>query len=385
MAHLARAPAALASFAGNCSKYAKLSGVYHAALEKAYPMHAEEVFAEFQLQYLQDERKGLVVIPDLQMDRKTFTEMLTYGEDIERMSQPLLMTFLSGGASLFALPFWANATHKLPSTFFSTEDEIRAGGKARDQEVHIKHAPICAHTQGRFIEYFISNDTKFNEAFDSINNGFMAPKNPEAIREMGLHMHKMGHGPIPFLTSDISSWLRGREMYEVNAFLGKQHFFVDLKAQAQRFVAFYRNLLQEDALIQKEGLSSLNDLELYKICNRRLIARWEEDLTRAQLEARLSDWLTLCTPDNGVFVPIKLLTLYQTAHFKDPGYIDDKLESLDTDAFPTAQSWAADAFERRVEFESGPLSDEVRAHLIRLKESEAKLAEEQKAYLAARA
>eukprot|EP01059_Diplonema_ambulator_P031485 TRINITY_DN578_c0_g1_i1.p2 TRINITY_DN578_c0_g1~~TRINITY_DN578_c0_g1_i1.p2 ORF type:complete len:392 (+),score=145.11 TRINITY_DN578_c0_g1_i1:48-1223(+) len=389
MAHLMRAPGALAAFAGNVTKYRALGAKYKDHLmhnaKKSYAQQTEQVFSSWHQSYLTDEAKRITVCEDLPMTRKEFTEYLTYKEDIDRMAQPLLFTAMAGGLPLIALPLWANATHKLPSTFFSSEDEKIAAGKARDLEVHIKHAAIAGFTQSRYLELFIMGETKFNEAYDSISQGFMAPKDPKAIRKMGQFIHKARTTSMMYLTSDVSSWLRGQEHYEANAFLGKPHMFLNLDSLCSRIVDHYKGLYQEDALIKKEGLSSLSDFELYQICNRRLIARWEEELTRAQLETRLQDWMTLTkVTTEEEHVPLRVVLCYQAAHFRDVGYLDDNLESLDTDAFSSVHTWAPDAFERRVAFESGPLADQVRAHLLQLKESEAKLLDERAKYIASK-
>eukprot|EP01064_Diplonema_japonicum_P034556 TRINITY_DN71_c1_g1_i1.p1 TRINITY_DN71_c1_g1~~TRINITY_DN71_c1_g1_i1.p1 ORF type:complete len:392 (+),score=124.49 TRINITY_DN71_c1_g1_i1:59-1234(+) len=389
MAHLMRAPGALAAFAGNVGKYRALGAAYRNHLQNNAPKTHEEqttqVFSKYHQSSFADEKKRITVCEDLPLSRKEFSDYLTYKEDVDRMTQPLMWTAATGGLPLLGLPVWTNATHKLPSTFFSSEDEKIAAGKARDLEVHIKHAAICGYTQSRYLEYYISGEAKYNEAFDSISNGFMGPKDPVAIRKMGQSIMAAGTCSIPYCTSDVSSWLRGQEHYEACAFLGKPFMWINIEALSTRIIDHYKGLYQEDVLIKKEGLASLNDFELYQICNRRLVARWEEELSRAQLEARLQDWFTLTevtTEDE--HVPLRVILCYQAAHFRDVGYLDDHLESLDTDAFSSAQSWAADAFDRRVAFESGPLADQVRAHLLQLKETEAKLTEERTQYLASK-
>ena len=211
----------------------------------------------------------------------------------------------------------------------------------------------------RYLEYFISNETKFNEAFDSITDGFTATKDAKAIREMGHFINEMKTCSIPLVSSDSTSWLRGREHFEAAAFLGKPFQFMNVEALNGRLVEHYRILYQEDVLIQESGVESIGDFELYKICNRRHIARWEEELNRSQLLERLNNWFALTAHEEGKHVPLRVVLMYQTAHFKDPGYLDASLDSLDTDAFPTSWDYAKDAFVRRLEFENGPLEEQV--------------------------
>ena len=245
-------------------------------------------------------------------------------------------------------------TTTTPQTFFSTEEEIKAAGVARDLEVHLKFAPQAGFTQGRFLEYFVSDDARLNEAYDSITHGFTLPKDAAAIRKMGQHVSKKSTCALQFVTSEIGSWHRDQEHYDACAFLGKPFLFHSTESLVSKTIEHYRNLFQEDALIKKEGVASLSDFELYRIANRRLIARWEEELTRAQLEARLADWFTVTEVKEGEEkVPLRVIIAFQASYFRDPGFLEESLEILDQPGFASPLTWAKDAFERRVEFETG--------------------------------
>eukprot|EP01061_Rhynchopus_euleeides_P031039 TRINITY_DN51434_c0_g1_i1.p2 TRINITY_DN51434_c0_g1~~TRINITY_DN51434_c0_g1_i1.p2 ORF type:complete len:401 (+),score=184.74 TRINITY_DN51434_c0_g1_i1:45-1205(+) len=383
MAALIRAPGALAQFFGNSMKYRSLYATYHAHLRaKADDETTATKFHKFYFQHLADEKSQMVVFEDLPMSRKDFSQMLEFEEDLNRMMQPAMVTAMSGGLSLAALPLWANAPEKLPSTFFSTEEEVRAAGILRDQEVHIKFAPTAGHSLTRLLEFFLNGEAKHNEAFDSIANGFTALKDPKAIRKMGQAIAKQETCPLSYMTADLSSWQRDREFLDVHNFLGFSHMLHTTEAMTSRLVNHYRHLLQEDVLVKKD-VASLTDFELYKLANRRLVARWEEDLNRQQLLSRLGDWWTLTEIKEGEEkVPLRVIVAYQTAFFRDPGFLDQTLESLDTDAFPSGHSWAANAFERRVAFETGPLADHVKAHIEGVKASEADMKAEREKYIA---
>ena len=245
-------------------------------------------------------------------------------------------------------------------TFFSTEAEIRAGGIARDQEFAIKHAPQTNHQQHRYLEFYLNGEASHNEAFDSIANGFASPKNIAAIRKLGQAVSKQGSSSMMFSSSDISSWKRDREHYHFAAFMGHPFALHSNETLVSRTLAHFRNLFQEDALIKKEGVASLTDLELYQACSARKVARWEEELNRTQLEARLQDWFTLTERKAGEpVVPLRVIVMYQTSLFRDPGYLDQTLEDLDKDIYNSSFAYAADAFERRVEFETGPYAEHV--------------------------
>jgi len=328
-----------------------------------------------------------VVTGDVPMSRAEFTEMCKLQRDVDVMMKPMIYTGLCGGLSLALLPEWASAAENLPSNFFKTEEELKQYYLARDQEIHIKHAAQAAHTHTRYLEYFIQNEPRFSEAFDSIADGFMAKKDPVLLKKMGQHMAKMHTCSLAHTTSDVSSWQRGREHMEACLFLGLPFTFMSTESLASRVIDHYKMLFQEDVLINKEGVAALSDFELYEICNRRLVARWEEELSREQLEARFADWCTFTSKEEGdeFRVPIRLIIAYQGAHFRDPGFLEESLEDLNEDAFPTAWNLAQNAFERRVAFESGPLAEHVKAHLLQVEASEKKATEERAAYLSSKA
>eukprot|EP01063_Lacrimia_lanifica_P015188 TRINITY_DN22006_c0_g1_i1.p1 TRINITY_DN22006_c0_g1~~TRINITY_DN22006_c0_g1_i1.p1 ORF type:complete len:392 (+),score=168.82 TRINITY_DN22006_c0_g1_i1:45-1220(+) len=391
MSYLARAPAGIAGFLGNVGKLRGLKATYNNWLQTAAPVSATEqtdqIFSWFYQSWQLDEQKRIVVSEDCPMSRKEFTEMCQLQRDLNIMMKPMIYTGMCGGLSLVLLPEWASAAENLPSNFFKTEEEKKAWHLARDQEVHIKHAPLAAHTQSRFLEFFISNEAKYSDVFDSIADGFGANKDPVALKKMGQFIAKQHTCSLGMVTADVSSWHRGREHMDASNFLGLPFTFLSAEALSSRVIDHYKMLYQEDALINKEGVASLSDYELYEVCNRRLIARFEEELSRATLEARLADWMTFTGKgENDEFrTPIRLVLCYQASYFRDPGFLEEDLSSLDKDSFPTAWNWAQNSFERRVEFESGPLADQVRAHLTQVEASEKKMTEERAAYLASKA
>jgi len=388
MAHLLRVPAGLVGFFGNVGKLRGLKATYNGWLNSSSApsppaVQGEQIFATYSNSWFFDEQKRIVVAEDCPLSRAEFTEMCRLQRDLDIMAKPLIYTGLLGGLTVISLPEWASASENLPSNFFKSEEDKKAWHLARDQEVHIKHAPAAAHTQTRYLEYYINTEAKFSDVFDTIADGFAAKKDPVALKKLGQFVAKAHTCPLSHVTADPSSFQRGREHLDASNFLGLPFTFLTQEALTTRLIDHYKFLLQEDVLIRKEGVASLGDYDLYEIANRRLVARFEEELSRAQLEARLSDWFTFTTKSEGedLRVPIRLIIAYQASFFRDPGFLEESLESLDGEAFPTAWNWAQNAFERRVEFESGPLAHEVRAHLLETETKEKQLLEERASYL----
>eukprot|EP01065_Artemidia_motanka_P050162 TRINITY_DN8517_c0_g1_i1.p1 TRINITY_DN8517_c0_g1~~TRINITY_DN8517_c0_g1_i1.p1 ORF type:complete len:409 (+),score=160.56 TRINITY_DN8517_c0_g1_i1:83-1228(+) len=375
--NLVKTPAALAKLAGDISHARGVKAAFMSHLQQAgNASFMKEHYHTWYCTWMVSD-KDLHVCDNLPIARKDFSRYVVAREDMDRMYQPAMAALLGGGVpAVVGLPFWCGSPHLLPSTFFSGADQQREAGIMRDQEVHVKFAPACAHQHLATLEYWAAMEPKFNEAFDSIGHGFTAKKDAKAIRRFAQFAGKVEGSSLPYVRMDVGGWFRGTDCYQTCAFLGKPIFGVSARAMAARFVEHYRDLYQEDKLIQKEGLSTIDDHELYQICSRRNVARWEEGLNRARLEDRYSKWATLTEVKEGSdYVPLRVVVAYQTAHYRDPGFLDSTLSELDEDAFPAALSWPNDAFQRRLEFENGPLADQVRAYVAQQEAAEKKLLE----------
>lgn len=365
LANLAKAPVAIAKLAANA---AAARGVKSKFLQHVFTKgpqdQLEEEYHKFYTSWNETEKK-VYVDSDLDIPRKDFTKFVEHMEDVDLTGFAAAFAAVGGGVpALLASPIWASNVQYLPSTFFSDEKSLRNWMTVKDQEVHVKYAPTTAYLHGKTLEYWAALDPKYNEAFDSISDGFRGKKDVKAIRRFAQYVGKVGTCSQHNVRADVGGWYRSNDHQYTSCFLGLPYTFYSAKSLSGRLIEKYRALYQEDKLIQKEGLNSLSDFELYRICNRRLVARWEEDLNRQQLEARYGDWATLTEVKAGSdYVPIRAVVLYQTSFFRDPGFLDERIETLDEDVWPEKFSWAKDAFERRVEFESGALRHQVATHL----------------------
>jgi len=365
LANLAKAPVAIAKLASNA---AAARGVKAKFLQHVYSKgpqdQLEEEYHRWYTSWMETEKK-IYVDSDLDIPRKDFTKFVEHMEDADLTGFASMFAFMGGGVpALLASPIWASSVQYLPSTFFGDEKSLREWGTVKDQEVHIKYAPTTAYLHGKTLEHWAAMDPKYNEAFDSISDGFRGKKDAKAIRKFAQYVGKVGTCSQHLVRADVGGWFRSNDHQYTSCFLGLPYTFYSVKALSGRLVEKYRALYQEDKLIQKEGLNALSDFELYRICNRRLVARWEEDLNRQQLEARYGDWATFTEVKAGSdYVPIRAVVLYQTSFFRDPGFLDERIETLDEDVWPEHFSWAKDCFERRIDFEQGALRHQVQAHL----------------------
>lgn len=432
-----RFPGAMAKYAGNVMK----SNSVHKMQTQHYQKNGPEGyfmddFDRFGSRHKVTEAShSLYCDENLPISRKEFTQHCITNRDNDSMVSALRYAMIYGGLPVvFGLPFWLNAIHKLPSTFFHTEEELREQGLARDLEIHIKYAGMAAAPHGRVLDYGTTQlkdkadwteaqkKAAFN-AYESIYRIDMknVPKDGNALRAWAHEMGRMNWGGMFWFRHDLPGWMRGTCQYATNAFYGKPHWATQGYTSTGSILKTIRDHMQEDKLIKKEfdailasaGLSAapgagsspqeqgeyaakvqakwteyIPDFEFYDMCNRRLIARWEENLSREELDHRYKLWCTLTEYPVGKgkfvssqvtghgqgndYIPIRCIVLFQTSFFRDPGFIEDTLESLDDDVFPDAWAWSKECVDRRLEFENGPLSLQVQEHIKKLNVEEQK-------------
>eukprot|EP00744_Colponema_vietnamica_P000099 GILI01000191.1.p1 GENE.GILI01000191.1~~GILI01000191.1.p1 ORF type:complete len:512 (-),score=222.25 GILI01000191.1:142-1677(-) len=122
-------------------------------------------------------------------------------------------------------------------------------------------------------------------------------------------------------------------------------------------------------VISQKSLESLSDEELYDYANRRFLAPYDKELTREQLLERVNDYFTFLGAEfveNGKAPNILITSAYCLGYYNDPAYLVEDIAELEKDDFEHLASWPKDAFLRRLEFENGPLRDQVEAHTVKL-------------------
>jgi len=138
----------------------------------------------------------------------------------------------------------------------------------------------------------------------------------------------------------------------------------------------------EDVMVIKQGLAEkMTDDELFCYCWRRWMAPADKNLTRAQLLERVADYHKMLGPSilKGDHPGVIGTYMYLIGYYNDPAFQTAEFDDLEKDDFANLQNWSRDLFMKRLEFENGPLRDQVEAHVVAEKaKREARLAEIQK-------
>jgi hypothetical protein len=144
---------------------------------------------------------------------------------------------------------------------------------------------------------------------------------------------------------------------------------------------YFEIIFNEDYMVMQPGaLQALDDAALFDYAWRRFLAPVDKNLTKAQLLERVQDYHTFLGGDKfletakapNLFVTIA----YCMGSYNEPAYLEGDISELDGDDYAHLQGWGRDMFLRRLEFENGPLRDQVEAHSIKsLEERQKKLSE----------
>lgn len=138
-------------------------------------------------------------------------------------------------------------------------------------------------------------------------------------------------------------------------------------------------IFTEDVMVIKQKLvEKMSDEELFCYAWRRWMAPADKNLSRAELIQRVEDYHEFLGPEilDGKHPGIVGTYMYLLGYYNDPAFLDQDFSELEKNDFENLGNWSRDHFMKRMEFENGPLRDQIEAHVAAKKaEREAKLAE----------
>eukprot|EP00455_Lapot_gusevi_P047661 TRINITY_DN6475_c0_g1_i3.p2 TRINITY_DN6475_c0_g1~~TRINITY_DN6475_c0_g1_i3.p2 ORF type:complete len:187 (-),score=47.75 TRINITY_DN6475_c0_g1_i3:257-817(-) len=150
--------------------------------------------------------------------------------------------------------------------------------------------------------------------------------------------------------------------------------------QGTRVRDYWNLAWNEDYIVIRDGLqNTMTDAELYDYAWRRFLAPYDKNLSREEVAKRVADYHTLLGEEfmtSGKAPNLVVLSNYAFGYYNEPSYLEEDIAELDKNDYDHLASWGKDAFLRRLEFENGPLRDQVEAHTQRLL-AERKAKEEQ--------
>lgn len=280
--------------------------------------------------------------------------------------------FLTGGwAVALAWPFLMATDTYTPSTFACTAEQKKQWYEAQDlhryrfcpSALHEFRWWFSAHVQmpesyfRNFDELFEKNDVKRNN---------VRCRSISVVAEQSVMFFRIRRNQARYLARAIGvpTW----------------PLFTKICPQA-RLLQYWELIFNEDYMFYKQHirLEDLTDEEVHDLAWRRFLAPHDKELTRSQIESRIKDYWGFLGPDftkDGT-VPNLFVTLsYVMGYYNDPAYLEGDIADLDLDDYAGLKEFGKDIFLRRLEFENGPLRDQVEAHTVKFLEERQKKMDE---------
>lgn len=301
-----------------------------------------------------------------EVSQKEVAQFLNYKMDLWRVGHWGITLPIFGAWALPFWIFWFGNDSFIPSTFNSTPEQVREWRKAQDL-YRYKYAPAIIHDTKWFPEFHARVSEEYATAWDELFEKNDVHRCPQNAHKIANHYNKM----IPFFRC------RRKQLRGIGRAMNIPTFPLWKQINLQTRIAEVWGLLwNEDYMVVTQGLhEKMTDEELYDYAWRRLLAPYDKNLTREQLMQRVTDYHTfLGKPfvESGTTPNLFVTVAYCAGYYNEPAFLEGDISELDGDDFTSMASIGKDAFLRRLEFENGPLRDQVEAHSIK------KMAERQK-------
>jgi hypothetical protein len=275
-----------------------------------------------------------------------------------------------GGLALPVQALWlGNDTH-VPSTFAQTAEEKKAYLAAQDL-YRYKFAPGMITNFKWFVDFHVKLPESGVPAWEEL---FEKNDVRRDVKVLMPALHKMYDAIQPF------HFIRRQQARAIGRAMGIPTFPTWGKICLQKRIADYWELIwNEDYMVLSQKLhTKMSDEELYDYAWRRYLAPYDKNLSREQVTERVEDYFAFLGGQQfletqqapNIFCTI----VYCMGYYNDPAYLEMDFAELEKNDFEHLSYWAKDAFMQRLEFENGPLRDQVEAHTVKkLAEHEAKV------------
>jgi len=302
------------------------------------------------------------------VSQKELAQFIHFKMDVWKMYHCFTPVFIIGG---WVLPFWTlwlgNWTF-LPSTFPQSPAERDEWREAQDlYRYRYAHAAIWdVHWFMSFLQKMNDNWAPYWDELYTKNDH--RRENP---KQLGIEMRKYENFQ-PFWN------IRRKQARAMCRAMGIPTFpaFGKLNMQA-RIRDMYELLWNEDYMVITGKLhETMSDEDLQDYAWRRYLAPYDKKLNRTQLLERVTDYHQFLGDKfvaEGDAPNIFMVNVFCMSHYHDPAFLDQDISELDKNDFEHLASWGQDAFLQRLDFENGPLRDQVEAHTQKRLAERAKL------------
>ena len=315
-----------------------------------------------------DQKKNFWVDANLsdEVSQKELAQLISYKIDLWRIVHAYWPLALFGGYALPAWIWWLGNDSHTPRQFNSTKEELAEWRAAQDL-YRYKHAPALCLFYKYSIDFHGGTVTgDFEKGWQEIQEKSNVKRDPVASRVA-----------IPIFDKDdrwiVLNWWRKHALMHARP-MGIATFpNFTRSCMVTRIRDFWCLIWNEDLMVIKgKLLDNMTDDEIYDFAWRRFLSPYDLNLTREQNLQRINDYFKFLGPEfveHQTTPNLNALALWCFGHYNEPAYLIDDISELDGNDYDNLKSWSADAFLRRLEFENGPLRDQVEAHSQKLLES----------------
>lgn len=296
-----------------------------------------------------------------EVSQKDLAEYITYKQDLWKSVHCTVPAFLFGGYAVFGWAFWLQNNTWVPSTFNSTAEEKAAWREAQDM-YRYKYTPaLIAEVKWMHDFHMVpANDTE-SRGWDELLERNNIRRDP-----------KIARAAEPMLARKLTMVNMWRKKIRTHArAMGIPTWPGGSRTCLMTRLRDYWNLIWNEDYMTIKGnlLANMSDEDLQDFAWRRFLSPYDKKLSREQVLQRINDYHGFLgeqfvahqtTPN------LHAVACWCLGHYYDPAYLVEDIAELDKNDFDHLKSWGKDAFLRRLEFENGPLRDQVEAHTTKL-------------------
>lgn len=319
----------------------------------------EEVYERSYLKRHHCQEKNMWVDKELstEVSQKDIGKLMAYKQDMWRMMHAGAGLTVLGGYAAPLAAIWLGNNTWVPSQFNTTDVELKEWRIAQDM-YRYKWAPAyLTETRWFFDHHATPMSSKFERGWEEMFEKNDVRRDPNVSRDAGEMYDR-------FITFRDMKRKTGRLLGRC---MGVPTFPLWAKmCIGTRIKDYWELAWNEDYMVIKGKLhETMTEGELYDYAWRRYLAPYDKELSHEEVLQRVNDYHAFLGPkfvESGVAPNIFMTTAYCMGYYNDPAYLVEDIAELESNDYDHLSSWGKDAFLRRLEFENGPLRDQVEAH-----------------------
>lgn len=294
--------------------------------------------------------------------RKEVADLMTFKLDYYRAGHCLAMPLgVFGGYALPWVATWMGTYNHMMSTVPQTAEEKKTYYEQQDL-YRYKFVPAYRVYWKWVLESHIEIPEKFHAGWEEIFQKNDVRRDPALIRQTDEFMDHY----------QKFSLLSRKQIRAIARAMNIPTYPTLGKICLQKRVADYWELAwNEDYMVltdPKSAVTSMSDEELADYAWRRFLAPRDKNLSREQIETRVSDYHKFLGAE--FVTQAKQPNLFQTigycfGYYDDPAYLQADFSELEANDYEHLAYWSKDLFTKRLEFENGPLRDQVEAQVYK--------------------